>query len=227
MPPGAGWGRLYPKLCYGLTVPLTCLAIAVCLVSAAAGPRARDAAQAKHARAQLEAYLDAHDVADAGQLRAVTAAPEDPLMAIALDPAVKGLVRARAVAALRVVPSPAVRTFLGKLLRDKATATDATERLLLRRAAIALGWLGGPGASQDLAGLFENQDAEVRVDAALGLGLTRAAEAPALLHRQLAVEELPRVRQQIERQLRELGQPPAPPEEPQRPRERTPMRGGL
>ena len=62
---------------------------------------------------------------------------------------------------------------------------------------------------------------------ALRIGEVLGTEAPALLHRQLAVEELPRVRPQIERQLRELGQPPAPPEEPQRPRERTPMRGGL
>ena len=178
-------------------------------------------------RAQVESYLGSHDVAMAADLHAIAASPEKPLMAIARDPKAERLVRARAVAALRIVPTPAVRNFLGRLLEDNARTSDPTDRLLVRRAAIALGWLGGPDAGKDLALLFENADTEVRVDAAIGISLTRAENAVDLLRRQLAVEQAPRVRQQIERQLRALGQVPPQPAAPRRPKEQTPMRGGL
>ena len=73
-----------------------------------------------------------------------------------------------------------------------------------------------------------DQDTErwdVRLDAAIGLGLTRAATAAPALRRQLAVEQAPRVRAQIERQLRALGESPVAPEKAPAPKQETPMRG--
>jgi HEAT repeat protein len=116
---------------------------------------------------------------------------------------------------------------LGKLVEDKAQATSATDQLLVRRAAVALGWMAGPGACQRLALLFANPNTEVRVDGAIGLGLTRAQEAPALLRKQFAVETVARVRDQIERQLRALGQTPPDPNPPPPRKEQVPMRGGF
>ncbi len=207
-------------------MPLTYLGITAWLLMAApAGHRAPGAAKSDDVRARIEAYLDSHDVAVAADLHGLGPAPERALMAIAGDSKSDGLVRARAVAALRVVPTLAGRAFLGKLLRDKAKATDAAERLILRRAAVALGWLAGPDADKDLVLLFENEDPEVRVDAAIGLGLTRAVDAPMSLRRQLAVEAVPRVRDQIERQLRAFPPPPPPPSKTIPMREVPPIRG--
>jgi hypothetical protein len=126
-----------------------------------------------------------------------------------------------------VVAAPEVRRFLDQLIDDKAESIDPTERLLLRRAAIARGWLGGPGVEARLAKLFENADPELRVDAAIGIGLTRGGDAAHLLRRQLAVENTARVREQIGRQLRALDRGSDAPEPPPPPRQRTPMRGGF
>jgi HEAT repeat protein len=170
--------------------------------------------------------LSTHDVPVAAELRALAATPETALMAIASDVRAEGLLRSRAVAALRLLPSAEVHVFLGKLIQAKAKASDATDRLIVRRAAVALGWISGTGAAATLALLFDNEDAEVRLDAAIGLGLTRAATAVPYLRRQLAVEAAPRVREQIERQLRALGESPAEPEKAPAPKQETPMRGG-
>jgi HEAT repeat protein len=127
-----------------------------------------------------------------------------------------------------VVATPEVHAFLARLIDEKATTTDQAERLVLRRAAITQGWLAGPDAAARLASLFVNADPEVRVDAAIGLGLTRSAEAPDLLRRQLGSETVPRVRDQIERQLRALGANPSPDAQKAPPKpERPPMRGGF
>jgi HEAT repeat protein len=135
------------------------------------------------------------------------------------------------VAALRLVPTVGVRVFLGKLVSAKAKATDATDRLIVRRAAVALGWMAvGVDTVEQLAALFDNDDAEVRVDAAIALGLTRAATAAKFLRRQLTVEQSPRVREQIDRQLRQLrtlGEAPAEPDKAHSPPIREPpMRSG-
>jgi HEAT repeat protein len=209
-------------------VHLTCLAIvSIALAAAPASPGPPPAAKVDDLQAKVAAYLATHDVASVSELRALAQVPEKPLIAVASDVRAETMVRARAVAALRLLPSPGVRAYLDRLLQDKAKASDAGDRLLLRRAAIALGWLSGPRACQQLALLFANEDAEVRVDAAIGLGLTRAADAPAFLRRQLAVETAPRVRDQIERQLRALGLGPTEPEKPPPKPERQPMRGGF
>jgi len=212
-------------------VHLTCLAIFTAVL--AFGPNASASApdvgapsvQKTTARSKVETYLAAHDVATAADLHAIEPAPEKSLMAIALDTHAEGLTRARAVAALRLVPSPAVLEFLGKLVEKNAKATDAVDRLIVRRAAVALGFLpGAPNAPEQLARLFDNDDAEVRLDAVIGLGLTRADTAPDILRRQLAVEPVARVRDQIERQLRTLAETvPAPAKAPAGP-QKAPMR---
>ena len=215
---------------------LTCLAIVLSALAAQPVPASapnRGKADAKaggkadgrfnDSRPRFEAYLATHDVPAAGELHALAAAPENVLMAIASDVRADGLLRSRAVAALRLLPSAGVHVFLVKLIQAQAKATDATDRLIVRRAAVALGWMSGTGAAETLALLFDNEDAEVRLDAAIGLGLTRAATAVTPLRRQLAVEQSPRVRDQIERQLRALGEPLVEPKAPA-PKKVQPMR---
>ncbi len=211
-------------------MPLTCLAIVLSTLVAVPAASAPDGGKAGDGRVRCEAYLATHDVAVAAELRALAKAPEDALMDIASDTRAQGLIRARAVAALRLVPSHGVYVFLSKLVEGKAKASDATDRLIVRRAAVALGWLGwmgGDATAQKLAQLFENEDAEVRLDAAIGIGLTRAENAATVLRRQLAVETAPRVRNQIERQLRTLGEPaPEPDQAHSPPVRKEPMRSG-
>lgn len=197
------------------------------MLAAAPSPPRHGEDKARLAQDRIAAYLAEHDVVTPDELRSLDPNPPKPLMAVALDGTAQALVRARAIAALRVVATPEVHRFLDKLIDDRAASTDATDRLLLRRAAITRGWLGGPGVEARLAKLFESGDPELRVDAAIGIGLTRGAEAADRLRRQLAVEKTPRVREQIERQLRALGQAPAAPETPPPPKQRTPMRGGF
>jgi HEAT repeat protein len=209
--------------------------LAILGLALAAAPSARPsspapvgkAGKAGDERSQLAAYLKSHDVPSAVELGALAKMPGRPLMAIAADARAEVLVRARAVAALRFWPSAETRSFLGKLVQEQAEATDATNRLLVRRAAVALGWLGGAGVCEQLALLFDNEDSEVRVDGAIGLGLTRAPEAPAVLRKQLTVESVARVRDQIERQLRALNQQPLAPEQPPPRKERPPMRSSF
>lgn len=177
-------------------------------------------------RSRFEAYLADHDVPTAAELQALGKAPEKTLMALSSDAKADGLVRARATAGLRFFPTPEVQTFLAKLIQSHAKTTDATQRLVLRRAALDLGWMVGAGAPDALVLLFDNDDVEVRVDAAIALGLTRADPAVVHLQRRLAVESAPRVRQQIERQLRTMGHPANEPGNAPPPKKETPMRAG-
>jgi hypothetical protein len=192
-------------------------------------------------RSKIEAYLASHDVASLADLRAIDPTPTASLLAVADDARVPALTRARAVSALRWLPSQSVHAFLGRLVQDNAKAKDAGDRLVVRRAAVTLGWLAGSGAADLLALLFDNDDPEVRVDAAIGLGLTRTQDAALALRHRLDAEATPRVRDQIERQLRSLAQalrePAAQPSTPpsketpesrktRKPTQRAPMRGG-
>lgn len=195
----------------------------------AAGP-STEGTSTRAAEAKIKAYLTTHDVADAQQLRALSPTPEKSLMAIVSDSQAEGLIRARAVSALRLLPSPAIRDYLGKLVETKAKAVDANDRLIVRRAAVALGWLAAPKAPEQLAQLYANDDADVRLDATIGLGLTRAADAVDVLRQQLLVETVPRVRDQIQRQLHVLTQTPT--TEPEKtdkpekaPKNKEPLRG--
>lgn len=216
-----------------LTYPamLVSLSLSALVLTTAPAAAAPEVGQTKPARAKVESYLESHDVAAAADLRGILPAPEKTLMAIASDDHAARLLRARAVAALRLLPSPSVQEFLEKLVEDKATATDATDRLIVRRAAIALGWMAGADAPELLAALFANEDAEVRVDAVLGISMSRAESAAGTLRKQLAVETSPRVRQQIERQLVALGAADPAPEKAASSKKgqptREPMRGGF
>jgi HEAT repeat protein len=196
----------------------------------AAAPSSRSpstASKPEDVRAKVEGYLAAHDVADSDQLRVLVAEPGKPLMAIVTDARVKGLLRARAAAALRLVPTPEIHTFLEKLVQAKAKASDATDRLIVRRAAVALGWMAGPRTQDQLALLFENADEEVRLDGVIAIALTRAATAATLLRKQRAAETSPRVRDQIDRQLRTLEPVPPQAQDPAPRKLQPPMRGGF
>lgn len=202
------------------------LAITFFLALPLAAAPAADAGRAGNDRARFEAYLGDHDVPTAAELRALGKAPDKSLITLSSDTRADGLVRARATAGLRFFPTPEVQTFLGKIIQKNAKATDATDRLIVRRAALALGWMVAARAADTLVLLFDNDDVEVRVDAAIGLGLTRSEAAASSLRRRLDVESAPRVREQIERQLRAMGQPTNQPEKAPPVKKETPMRSG-
>jgi HEAT repeat protein len=185
-----------------------------------------DAGAPEVARAAMEKYLSTHDVAALPALRAIQASPEALLIGIAEDGRGQGLTRARAVSALGLIPGASVQAFLGRLVKDKGKSKDAVERLLVRRAALALGWRTGPGTPELLAGLFDNDDEAVRLDAVIALGLTRSEDAAGYLQQQRSAESSPRVRNQIDRQLRILRKALLAPDKPAAPRPREPMRAG-
>ena len=115
-------------------------------------------------------------------------------MAIAGDAAAEATLRGRATGALAHAASPRARTFLMDVVTRAADDRTPPSALVLRRAAVALGWQGGPTAPPPLGALLAHADPEVRTDAAVGLGLTRLAPAASLLRNHLAVEKDARVR---------------------------------
>jgi hypothetical protein len=137
------------------------------------------------------------------------------LVDLARDGKLEPRLRARAVSALAFAPTRASRVHLVKLVSSGGAAKDATDVLLVRRAAVALGWQGGPTATPLLGALLEHADPEVRLDAALGLGLTRQASAVQVLRARLEAESDTRVRAHVSRQLSviesALGMAPAAP----------------
>jgi HEAT repeat protein len=159
-------------------------------------------------RAELEARLQkatrglsATEVADLG------AGAGALLAQIADDRAVATTARARAMEALTYVRTPATRDFLENFLIRKRPSSDAVDHILLRKAAMALGWQAGPRSVDAVAGLLDHPDPEVRLDAVVALGLTRARSAEKPLRDRLAAEPDATVRAQIESQLRVLGEP--------------------
>ena len=141
-------------------------------------------------------------------LNTIGAGAEDALIAIAGDRTAEAVLRARATSAMAHAASPRARAFLMEVVtrgatQDPATATP-TDRLVLRRAAVALGWQGGPGAPLPLGQLLVHPDPDVRTDAAVGLGLTRLAPAANLLRNHLALEKDARVRGHVARQLQSI-----------------------
>jgi hypothetical protein len=168
--------------------------------AAAAGKAAR----ARVSRADVEKRLRATErPLSAGDLMSLGGAEaEATLVAIARDRKAEPLLRARATGALAAAVGAAARAFLLEVVRRAAPEEDAGERAVLRRAAIALGWQGGPGAPEPLGSLLTHTDPDVRIDAALALGLTRLPAAAQLLRAHLPVERDTRVRANVERQLR-------------------------
>jgi HEAT repeat protein len=108
--------------------------------------------------------------------------------------------------ALGSLPTRASREFLGIFVKQHAADDGAADKLFLRKAALSLGWVGGTGAADVLAPLLDHGDADVRLDAAIALGLTRSRDAADWLRVRFDVEKDPRVRAQIGRQLRILEQ---------------------
>jgi hypothetical protein len=170
---------------------------------------ARAAPPAATKRADVEARLEkaprglsATEVADLG------AGAGALLVQIADDRAAAATTRARAMEALTYVRTPATRDFLENFLIRKRPSSDAIDHVLLRKAAIALGWQAGPRSVDAVAALLDHPDPEVRLDAVVALGLTRARTAEKPLRARLATEPDANVRAQIESQLRVLAGPP-------------------
>jgi HEAT repeat protein len=164
------------------------------------------AAAAAPARASREAVLkllaSSERAPSEQDLRALGTEADRQLVAVASDAKVEPKMRARAVAALANAPSSASRAYLTKLIGQVGAVKDATDLLLVRRAAVSLGWQGGPSAPPVLGPLLSHADPDVRIDAAVALGLTRLASAADLLRARLDAEEDARVRGNISRQLR-------------------------
>jgi hypothetical protein len=157
-------------------------------------------------RRSVEARLRAVETPPgADELRALGPGVADVLLALAVDPRVEILVRARATSALGFFPTAAVRERLLAMLAPAGKGAPPGPRgdlLLARKAALALGWQAA--GVKEVAILLEHADAEVRMDAAFALGLTRLPEAVARLRGRSLVEKDTRVQRQIERQLRIL-----------------------
>ena len=153
-------------------------------------------------RAEVEVRLRANTLpASATDWRALGTGVDEILIAIAGDPKADLQLRAHAVSALAYVSTRPGRAFLEAVVKDKASSKDAGDKLLLRNAALALGWAGGTTVPAQLGLLLEHPDPDVRIDVAIGLGLTRSEQAADLLRKRFDVETVPKVRSQIGRQL--------------------------
>lgn len=171
--------------------------IVLTLVAASAG--------AEPDRKSVETRLAGYERAfQAEDLVALGPGADKVLAEIAGDREAPPVTRARAVSALGYARTPAARAFLEKTLRTHAGGTGAIERLLLRKAAVALGFQGLPGAAGLVAPLLLHADEEVRLDAAIGLGLTRSQAGLDTLRARLPGENSGAVKFQIEKQIKIL-----------------------
>lgn len=177
------------------------LVVLVLLALLAASPAL--AGPARPTRAAVEARLRAHELPPPpAEWRALGAGVDEVLVEIGADDKVEVLVRARAVSVLGHLSTPVARRFLEETIDARLESSHPDDRLLLRRAAVALGWMGGNGVAARLGPLLANPDPDVRLDAAIGLGLTRTAAAADLLRKRLPDEPVARVRTQLGRQIR-------------------------
>jgi HEAT repeat protein len=169
------------------------------LVAADAGAPSNDHGKTP-TRAQVESALAKGG--GPGELQHWAATADGVLTVLAADRAASETVRGRALSALAYARTSRAHAFLENFIIEKTPSSAAVDRVLLRRAATALGWQGGARVVEVLGPLLDNGDAEVRLDAAAALGLTRAREAEAPLRARLAVETDPAVRRQIEAALK-------------------------
>ena len=175
--------------------------IAITSLARAAAPPAITRAEVELRLQKAPRGLSATEVADLG------AGAGAWLAQIADDRAAPPTTRARAMQALTYVRTPATRDFLENFLIRKRPSSDAIDHILLRKAAMALGWQAGPRSVDAVAALLDHPDPDVRLDAVVALGLTRASGAEKPLRDRLAVEPDATVRAQIESQLRVLARP--------------------
>jgi HEAT repeat protein len=169
------------------------------LVAADAGAPSKD-----HPKAPTRVEVESALAKDGGpaELQRWAATADGILAAVAADRAASETVRGRALAALAYARNPRAHAFLENFIVEKSPSSAPVDRALLRRAAISLGWQGGPRVVEVVAPLLDNGDAEVRLDAAAALALARAREAEAPLRARLTVETDPAVRRQIEAALK-------------------------
>ncbi len=156
------------------------------------------------ARAEVEAALGK---GGAAELQRLAATAQGPLMVIASDRTRSETVRSRALSALAYARNLRVASYLENFIVLATPSSDATDRVLLRRAAVSLGWQGDGRLVETIAPLLDHTDPEVRLDAAiaLGLGRTRSAEAP--LRARLANETDSAVRRQLEASIKAVTAP--------------------
>ncbi|HVT09610.1 MAG TPA: HEAT repeat domain-containing protein [Polyangia bacterium] len=135
------------------------------------------------------------------ELHRLAETAEPTLIAIAGDRAAAAPVRGRALAALAYARSGRAHTFLENFIIKTTPSRDPGDHVLLRRAAMALGWQSGPRLTEVLAPLLDSDDREVRLDAATALALGRAHDAERPLRARLEVETDPAVRHEIQAAL--------------------------
>jgi len=195
-----------------MLVFLLSAAIGVLVAGPAAPPTRPD-------RVTVETRLQANTLPrSAAEWQALGPGTDEILVAIAGDAKAALQLRAHAVSALGVMSTRAGRALLESVVKQKAASADAGDKLLLRKAALALGWAGGNAVPGQLGPLLDHPDPDVRIDAAIGLGLTRSEEAADLLRKRFDIETVPKVRNQIGRQIRLIDEavaaakpsPPAP-----------------
>ncbi|HVV50301.1 MAG TPA: HEAT repeat domain-containing protein [Polyangia bacterium] len=177
----------------GAIIHIGCLLAA--LVAADGGAPSKDRARPP-GRADVEAALAKGG--SPAELQHWAATADGVLMALAADRAASETVRGRALAALAYAGNGRVHAFLENFVIEKAPSTSPLDRVLVRRAAVSLGWQGGARVVEIVAPLLDSPDADVRLDAAAALGLTRARDAEAPLRARLAVETDPGVKRQLE-----------------------------
>jgi len=137
--------------------------------------------------ASVMSLLDAYEApVDAASVRALGEGAAAELVAVAKDPSVPPTRRARAITALRYVEAT---DEVATALRDHL----ASESLLRRHAALSLAAVLGAAAIDDLEPLLADDDAQVRIAAARGLGRIGTERARAVLSARAAVETVPAV----------------------------------
>jgi HEAT repeat protein len=151
------------------------------------------------ARPEVESALGKAGVAD---LQRLAATAQVSLMAIASDRSSSEMIRARALSALAYARNLKAQTFLENFIVGRTPPLDPTDRVLLRHAAVALGWQGDTRLVEIVGPLLDDADVEVRMDAAVALGLARTRSAEAPLRARLATETDVGVRRQLEASLK-------------------------
>ncbi len=178
------------------------LVIVSLLVANAPGARVGAEPITPAQRDAVQAHLRAHDeISSRRDLAVLGTGVDGVLVEIASDTKLDASLRSRAVSALGFFSTAASRAFLEATIKA-GRASQPGEILLLRRAVVALGWQGGGGTASLVGPLLSHAEPDVRLDAALALGMLRTKEAAALLRRRIDLEPLPKVRLNMGRQLR-------------------------
>jgi HEAT repeat protein len=151
------------------------------------------------ARLEVETALGKAGAAD---LQHLAATAQGSLMAIASDRTSSEMIRARALSALAYARNLAAQTFLENFIVGRTPPLDPTDRVLIRHAAVALGWQGDARLVEIVEPLLDNADVDVRMDAVVALGLSRTRSAEAPLRARLATETDGAVRRQLEASLK-------------------------